>query len=419
MPVLPGLCKEEFMVKAKNMMYVQSFEYLPYKDLEDCLEHIETQLKPIRYAGIVHDKDMNDDGTLKPPHIHVMLQFENARSTDNVARLLKDSPQYLEKWNGDSTNGYSYLIHETSNAKDQYQYDIDEVTANFDFKALIEHVRNGAKRMPSKDEVLIKAYLDLLYTGEISKEEIELKLSGSQYAKAKTRIENVYQKRLEHYVQDWQKKMNDEKRMIEVIWIFGNAGVGKTRLAKMFAQTLTDKVFFSGSSRDPFQKYNLEEVIILDELRFDTFSYADLLKMFDPFNNDAMGASRYYDKPLVAHTFIITSPYKPELFYSKMIASNKNLDSRIDSFKQLARRIGLVLSISKQFLEAAFYDEDEDQFILEKSTRELNPFLEEFGGEEVLRNERTEKVYKSVIDSFSKRNVIKPTKAEDDAPKDN
>lgn len=410
---------EESMVKAKNMMYVQSFEYLPYKSLKDCLKHIENELRPIKYAGIVHDKDMDDDGALKAPHIHVMIQFENARSIDNVAKLLKDSPQYIEKWNGDSTNGYSYLIHETPNAKDQYQYNIDEVIANFDFKALIENVRTGVKRMPSKDELLIKAYLDLLYTGEISKEEIELKLSGSQYAKAKTRIENVYQKRLEHFAKDWQKKMKDEKRMIEVIWIYGNAGVGKTRLARNFAQTLTDKVFFSGSSRDPFQKYNLEEVIILDELRFDTFSYADLLKMFDPFNNDAMGASRYFDKPLVAHTFIITSPYRPELFYSKMMVTNKNLDSRIDSFKQLARRIGLVLSISKQFLEAAFYDEDEDRFILEKSTRELNPFLEEFGGEEVLRNERTEIIYKNVLDSFSKTNVTEPTKAIDDVLKDN
>lgn len=407
------------MAKAKNMMYVQSFEYLPYKSLKDCLKHIENELRPIKYAGIVHDKDMDDDGALKAPHIHVMIQFENARSIDNVAKLLKDSPQYIEKWNGDSTNGYSYLIHETPNAKDQYQYNIDEVIANFDFKALIENVRTGVKRMPSKDELLIKAYLDLLYTGEISKEEIELKLSGSQYAKAKTRIENVYQKRLEHFAKDWQKKMKDEKRMVEVIWIYGNAGVGKTRLARKFAQTLTDKVFFSGSSRDPFQKYNLEEVIILDELRFDTFSYADLLKMFDPFNNNAMGASRYYDKPLVAHTFIITSPYRPELFYSKMMVTNKNLDSRIDSFKQLARRIGLVLSISKQFLEAAFYDEDEDRFILEKSTRELNPFLEEFGGEEVLRNERTEIIYKNVLDSFSKTNAIEPTKATDDVSKDN
>ena len=60
-----------------------------------------------------------------------------------------------------------------------------------------------------------------------------------------------------------------------------------------------------------------------------------------------MGLSCYYYRPLIEHTSIITSTYRLELFYSKTMTTNKNLDFRIDYFKQLARRIGLVLSIMK------------------------------------------------------------------------
>ena len=98
-------------------MYVQNLEHLPFKDLTECLEHIKKELNPIKYAGILHNKDVNGDGSLKTPHIHLMLQFENARSIDNVAKILKDRPQYIQQWKGDSTNGYSYLIHATTEAQ--------------------------------------------------------------------------------------------------------------------------------------------------------------------------------------------------------------------------------------------------------------------------------------------------------------
>ncbi len=175
------------------MMYVQDLEHLSFKDLTECLEHIKKELNPLKYAGILHNKDKNDDGSLKTPHIHVMLQFENARSIDNVAKILKDKPQYIQQWKGDSTNGYSYLIHATTDAQDQHQYDVNEVIASFDYKDLIEKAKKGVKfNLSGKDELIIKGLLDKLYLGEITKVEVEKQLSGSQYAKAKTRIDSVY-----------------------------------------------------------------------------------------------------------------------------------------------------------------------------------------------------------------------------------
>ncbi|GIO22516.1 Rep family protein [Oceanobacillus sp. J11TS1] len=385
------------MVKAKNMMYVQDMEHLPFKNLETLIHHIEQHIKPKKYAGILHDKDKKEDETCKKPHVHIMMQFENARSIDNIAKLLNDKPQYIEQWKGDSTNGYSYLIHATPNAQDQHQYDSSEVKANFDYNAFLQNTKKSIQfTTHGKSELIIKNLLDQLYTGEVTKKEVEEILTGSQYAKAKTRIENVYQKRMERLAEEWRKKMRETNQSIEVIWIYGESSVGKTRLAKDYASQFGSNYFITGSNKDPFQHYQGQEKLIIDELRPSTFQYSDLLKMLDPFNDDVMGASRYYDKPLTASTIIITSPYSPKNFYSKMAQDNKQFDWRTDSFKQLARRLGLVLCMDKTSMGIAFYDEKEDTFFLEKSSKQPNPYINITQNEVRLRNEKAESLYKKI-----------------------
>lgn len=400
-------------------MYVQNLENLPFTNLNECLEYIKKELNPIKYAGILHNKDKNEDGSLKMPHIHVMLQFENARSIENIAKILKDKPQYIQKWNGDSTNGYSYLIHATTESQNQHQYEMDEVSANFDYIDLIVKTKKRIKfNLTGRDELVIKGLLDKLYLGEITKEDVEKQLSGSQYAKAKNRIESVYQKHIEIVADEWRNYMRKNNLTIEVIWIYGTAGVGKTRLAKDYASKYGENYFITGSSRDPFQHYEGQNIIILDELRPSIFQYSDLLKMFDPFNDEVMGASRYFDKPLTANVFIITSPYKPKDFYSKIIEENKKFDVGTDTFKQLARRIDLVLHLDKESLQIAFYDSKLDNFFIEKSSKTLNPYIEVTKNDDYVQALNSEKLYKQVLNIINNEPVTKPSKANDDDPQD-
>lgn len=400
-------------------MYVQNLENLPFTNLNECLEYIKKELNPIKYAGILHNKDKNEDGSLKMPHIHVMLQFENARSIENIAKILKDKPQYIQKWNGDSTNGYSYLIHATTESQNQHQYEMDEVSANFDYIHLIVKTKKRIKfNLTGRDELVIKGLLDKLYLGEITKEDVEKQLSGSQYAKAKNRIESVYQKHIEIVADEWRNYMRKNNLTIEVIWIYGTAGVGKTRLAKDYASKYGENYFITGSSRDPFQHYEGQNIIILDELRPSIFQYSDLLKMFDPFNDEVMGASRYFDKPLTANVFIITSPYKPKDFYSKIIEENKKFDVGTDTFKQLARRIDLVLHLDKESLQIAFYDSKLDNFFIEKSSKTLNPYIEVTKNDDYVQALNSEKLYKQVLNIINNEPVTKPSKANDDDPQD-
>lgn len=388
------------------MMLTQQIEYLPsnMKTVNECFTTIMNKLEPSKCAVILHDKDLDNDGNAKTPHIHAMVTFENARSLNNVAHILGIESQYIEQWKGESLNGYSYLIHATTNAEHQYQYSNEEVIANFDFNELMEQVRQSIRRVTktnsSKDEIIIRAYLDELKKGNITLKEIEEKLTGSQYAKAKNKLDHVSRKRKEIIAEEWRKEMIETERSIDVIYIYGQSGTGKTRLAKDYAEKYDSNYFLTGSSRDPFQLYENQATIILDELRPSTFPYNDLLKLLDPFNTRSNAPSRYFDKVLTADLLIITTVYNPKEFYQRIIKSDKHFDEKIDSYYQLARRLGLVLFLAKDYMQVSFFDESHQNFVLDNSSKEPNPYKEDIVNNILSQNQKAEKLYKDVLDSF-------------------
>ena len=366
-------------------MFVQQIEYFQSSNLQDIIEYMTNILKPHRFAGILHDKDIGQDGNLVAPHIHLVLQFESARSLNNLAKLTKQPIQCFEQWRGSVNNAYSYLVHHTESNQDKYQYSPKEVIANFDYLLLLDTIeRNVTKRYEINDTMIIDNLLDLLYTGNITKSEIEQRLTGSQYAKARQKIETVYLKRLETQAELWRQEMIDKNEIVTIIWLFGKAGTGKTRLARQYAEQYDLNYFITGSIRDPFQQYNLEHVIILDELRPHQFDYSDLLKMFDPYNVKAMASSRYFDKPLLANVYIITSPYSPYNFFLEL--TKKKQTSHIDSWGQLMRRLTLVIEISKEYLQFYKYSPLDQMFYIDHGNKLPNPFKNQTDREETIQD---------------------------------
>ena len=373
------------MVKARNVMFVQQIDYFKTSNIQSIIKELTDVLKPIRFAGILHDKDIGSDGTAVAPHIHLILQFESARSLNNLAKLTSQPIQCFEQWRGSINNAYSYLVHHTSSDQDKYQYSPKEVIANFDYLLLLDTIeRNVTKRYEINDTMIIDNLLDLLYTGDITKSEIEQRLTGSQYAKARQKIETVYLKRLETQAELWRQEMIDKNEIVTIIWLFGKAGTGKTRLARQYAEQYDLNYFITGSIRDPFQQYNLEHVIILDELRPHQFDYSDLLKMFHPYNVKAMASSRYFDKPLLANVYIITSPYSPYNFFLEL--TKKKQTSHIDSWGQLMRRLTLVIEISKEYLQFYKYSPLDQMFYIDHGNKLPNPFKNQTDREETIQD---------------------------------
>lgn len=71
-----------------------------------------------KWAYILHDKDVTDNGTPKEPHYHVLVWLNNAYDSKYVAQWFGVQEQYLERIKSD-VGAEEYLMHE--NAPDKYQ----------------------------------------------------------------------------------------------------------------------------------------------------------------------------------------------------------------------------------------------------------------------------------------------------------
>jgi len=133
--------------------------------------------------------------------------------------------------------------------------------------------------------------------------------------------------------------------------------------------------------------------------------------MLDPYKDDiVMGASRYFDKPLTASTFIITSPYTPREFHLKIADDTRLFDVEIDSFKQLARRLSLVLYLDKESIYVALYHQKEEDFIIEEADKERNPYTGETTTDS--QNVMAKELYKNIISDIKNKDSINEKKAE-------
>ena len=345
-----------------NLMYEQQLRYLPAKTVKRLIELIETKLKPKRYAVIVHDKDVDENGEPVLPHVHVMLCFANARSWANVAKLLGDKPQYVKYWDNRAENGLSYLLHATAGAKAKHQYDPSEVTANFDFPAEYAKITGAVEKAAKKPDTKVSFLLDSLLAGAMSKEEVEARLSGSQYARYHRQVNDVWAKRLENLATQWREDMIAQGKQVKTIWFYGAAGTGKTSMARELAQKAGQDYYMSGSSRDIFQSYKGQHTIILDELRPFAMEYQDLLRITDPFSlsDGVMAPARYADKAIACDLILITSPYDPVNFYKVQMGVGNSMiypsSQLMDKLDQLLRRIAVTVMMTQEYIYNAEYD---------------------------------------------------------------
>lgn len=110
--------------------------YLNELQLQVCLLKHSNQIRVYAYA--MHDKDTKEDGTLKEPHIHLVLITYNTCAISSIRRWFSG---YVDE-NGDITTTaqicqdvfemYDYLTHSTRKAREdgKYQYDKSIIKTN-------------------------------------------------------------------------------------------------------------------------------------------------------------------------------------------------------------------------------------------------------------------------------------------------
>lgn len=275
-----------------------------------------------KYLCVKHDKDLP-----RKPHYHIYVKMENGRTFKDISEQIGVAQQYIErvkKWK----NAIAYAFHLTDGAKEDGKYEYKEDAVVFSRDININEIFKASKEYQEKraHDKELDALLYKYGNCEITKRDMLKYLTPEDYDKKALKF-----KRMQEY-----RIMKVRDRNMNVIYITGESGSGKTTLAKYMAAIQKYDYFVSGSGKDVLDGYDKEECIILDDLRGDVFTKAELFKLTDNNTNSSV-KSRFKNKDIsYCKLMIITSIKTPRDLYNWTTYTQEDKD---ESFTQLSRRI--------------------------------------------------------------------------------
>lgn len=328
--------------KVKVCEICQRIEFLSEETIQKVLSDHANCID--KYAYILHDKDIDKDGKPVSPHFHIILKFHNddGRTLKHIASWFGIEEQYVSKSTSTSKHKFldmsKYLIHMGKDEK--YQYNPSLVHANFDYTNFITQV-NKSKR---KDEIIAQ-----IMNGTITPFNFTTLITPTDYDTFKKSINNAF---------EYKKHMDTStERHMDVIYICGTSGSGKTSFAKYIAEKRKFSIFISGSGNDFLDGYTQEECVILDDFRGGTLSFSEILKLFDNHTNSSI-SSRYANKDIGnCKLLIVTSVFDIEEFYQFTCPSG------VEPFLQLKRRLGTYIIIEKDTLHVYRYNSTKQDYV--------------------------------------------------------
>ncbi|HEL0720234.1 replication protein [Streptococcus equi subsp. zooepidemicus] len=314
-------------------------------ELTPLLEEVVNRVSEISTVSdayaINHDKDVNEIYNLETkeiktepesPHVHILLKFTKGSTLTNLALQLGIEPQYIEKAKVGKfayDNLLAYLTHQKEAEK--FQYDPKEVITlqGKDYLEIVkERYQVWQQGRVKKDISKSNASLDEIYlqilNQQISKQEI---LSDPKlqilYALNKTKINEAFMTLGEIKSNATKQALENGEFKKTIIFITGKSGLGKSRFAKTFVKELislanTNKYRWSDAvtaGTNIFDEVNGEEILLLDDVRGDSLTASDWLKLLDPYNISPISA-RYHNRMGSARVIVITSTKHPlDFFY--------------------------------------------------------------------------------------------------------
>lgn len=295
-----------------------------------------------KWAYILHDKDDTR------PHYHIMLHFGGASvDTKQVAKWFNlgyvdndgkehTGENFINKVKGRWTDAVLYLTHGNDSQKNKYQYSPKEVHANFDFETEIKSAEIIGDFEHYSYAQMLK-YVDTLPV--------------SEKASTFSRLRKLWELRC-------QVLALNTDRQIQVVFITGIGGAGKTYYAKKFLTNLGYDFCVSSSSNDPFQDYMGQRAMILDDARDWTFPFEDLLKILDN-NTSSSVKSRFSNKVFNGEMIVITSSV-PLVYWFRGRDNHGNHYNFTDKdLLQLYRRISCYVVVTDK--EVTVYDNGIDE----------------------------------------------------------
>lgn len=303
--------------------------YLKHCEVESRVEYFKCPIQDTikahttikKWAYILHDKDSDAS-----PHYHIYLNFGNSGvDTKQVAEWFGLQESQVNKVKGRASDILLYLTHGNDSQQNKYQYSPTEVHANFDFQTAIKN----AKILGDFENYSYARQLEYVNT-----------LPVSEKASAFSQLEKLWKLQCR-----WLTLQTDRK--LDVVFISGKGGTGKTYYAKKLLNSMGYDYCVSSSSNDPFQDYLGQKAIILDDLRDKSFEFEDLLKILD--NNTVSSVqSRFQNKVFNGVMIVITTNVPLRYWYHGSNGKGGYYDLKNEDFVQFYRRIGCYVEVTKE-----------------------------------------------------------------------
>lgn len=324
-----------------------------FQEVYDRLKKMDTE-NPIKVGLIVHDKDKSYGSRLVTPHIHGYVEFTSKRDLNVLALNLGLLPQYIEpsgRGKFGKINSKAYLIHAKSPDKYQYQPSEVETFGTFDYEQFIQqHQADFAKRSATVKRKKSDESLDMIYQeiieGKLTEDDIFADDSltflwaynQQKFSEAFTAYGKISAKRTLRQLENGEFKPT-------ILYIQGSSGIGKTTLAYELVEKIVLKAkgqghnwkTYSAGSKNIFDEYFGEEIVVLDDPRYDSLLPSDWLKLLDPLNKSHLSA-RYKNKLVIGRLIVITN-YMPLADFFGQIPK--------EDINQYLRRFNNVIEITK------------------------------------------------------------------------
>lgn len=366
--------------RVRSTMYTQQIEYMKDNipdlysdDLQVFADNIKKRLEdnemPVKYVAVsLHDADMlrvwdakQADYVLEPKeeHDHVAIKFEDRVPFSKISEAIGDAPQNFEKPGKGKyveENMLAYLVHAKSPNKHFYSPDTVKVAgmlptrnshdipdAGTYQRYYREHreawMKFRATRKIEEDSLGIDELFRMVIDFKVSRRDIFQNPEFFEiYITDQTKIDKAFQARVEKRFWDLRKSFDRGEFDFTSLYIYGDSGSGKTTLANKIADDLLEKghAIYEAAATNPFDDYTGEDVVVIDDVKLNTLSPDEWLKVLDPINYSSLGA-RYKNKKKAFKTIIITGVFRPESFFEKVINNVKGYD--IEPLVQFVRRL--------------------------------------------------------------------------------
>ena len=341
----------------KDLIHSQNIEDI----LKEIIERANTVATVSEAYSISHDKDTVElydsesqtySSKLKEKHGHFLLKFSEGSTLNALALAIGIEPQYIEKAKSglfSCDNLLAYLTHAKDGDKFQYSPDDVVTVLGKEYKEIYKERYSSWSKGRLKKEFKnasddIEPLIYDILSERVTKEDILLSPKLLRlYSLYKTKINEAFVTLGELKATRTKTALENGEFKKSIIFVTGKSGLGKTVFAKEFTKNIIQLASDNGQNwssvitagTNIFDEVNGDELLLLDDVRGDSLTASDWLKLLDPYNISPISA-RYQNRMGSAKVIIITSTKRPlEFFYHTKGNEREDLSQYVRRFDSL------------------------------------------------------------------------------------